>query len=90
MLAAHKQGVVAEAAFCAAVVLAAWMLSGGAGFAQDRRPNILLIVADDAGYADIGSFGSEIQHAQYRCPGLGRRPLHAVRGRAPHARRPAR
>ena len=25
------------------------------------RPNILLIVADDAGYADIGSFGSEIQ-----------------------------
>jgi arylsulfatase len=27
---------------------------------QEQRPNILLIVADDAGYADIGSFGSEI------------------------------
>lgn len=28
---------------------------------DDRRPNIILIVADDAGYADIGSFGSEIR-----------------------------
>ena len=26
----------------------------------DRRPNILLIVADDMGYSDLGSFGSEI------------------------------
>lgn len=29
--------------------------------AQEQRPNILLIVVDDAGYSDIGSFGSEIQ-----------------------------
>ena len=28
--------------------------------AAEQRPNILLIVADDAGYADIGSFGGEI------------------------------
>ncbi len=27
----------------------------------DERPNILLIVADDLGYADLGSFGSSIQ-----------------------------
>ena len=27
---------------------------------SDDRPNILLIVADDMGYSDIGSFGSEI------------------------------
>ncbi len=27
---------------------------------EDRRPNILLIVADDMGYTDLGSFGSEI------------------------------
>jgi arylsulfatase len=25
-----------------------------------KRPNILLIVADDLGYSDIGSFGGEI------------------------------
>ena len=25
-----------------------------------RRPNILLIVADDLGYSDIGAFGGEI------------------------------
>ncbi|MBX3584321.1 MAG: arylsulfatase [Rhizobiaceae bacterium] len=31
------------------------------GVAQERRPNVLLIVADDAGYSDIGSFGGEIQ-----------------------------
>ncbi len=28
--------------------------------ATDERPNILLIVADDLGYTDIGNFGSEI------------------------------
>ena len=26
----------------------------------DNRPNIILIVADDMGYSDIGSFGGEI------------------------------
>lgn len=35
-------------------------LAAGAADAQDERPNILLIVADDAGYSDIGSFGGEI------------------------------
>mgnify|MGYP002654679180 CR=1 FL=1 len=29
-------------------------------YAQDQRPNILLIVADDMGYADMGAFGGDI------------------------------
>ncbi len=43
-------------------VVAAGLLALGAGAveAQEERPNILLIVADDAGYSDIGSFGGEI------------------------------
>jgi arylsulfatase len=47
---------------------AVWLVSAGPASAQqtfkapaaDARPNILLIVADDAGYTDIGSFGGEI------------------------------
>lgn len=31
------------------------------GSATEARPNILLIVADDLGYSDIGSFGGEIE-----------------------------
>ena len=30
------------------------------GSALAQRPNILLIVADDLGYSDIGAFGGEI------------------------------
>ena len=55
------RGVVTTATLCAAVTLCASPLSSESRFAQDHRPNILLIVADDAGIADIGSFGSEIR-----------------------------
>lgn len=33
----------------------------GSQEAQDDRPNVLLIMADDMGYTDIGSFGAEIE-----------------------------
>jgi arylsulfatase A-like enzyme len=37
------------------------LLSGSLAFAEDKRPNILLIVADDLGYTDIGAYGGEIK-----------------------------
>lgn len=40
------------------VVLVACSLARG--LAADSRPNIIMIVADDMGYSDIGCFGSEI------------------------------
>lgn len=32
-----------------------------AAYAESQRPNVLLIVADDLGFTDLGSFGGEIQ-----------------------------
>ena len=36
------------------------LMAGGA-WGAGQRPNILLIVADDLGYSDLGAFGSEIE-----------------------------
>jgi arylsulfatase len=51
-------GMISAAGIAAAIGISA--LSASAASAEDDRPNILLIVADDAGYADLGSFGGEI------------------------------
>ncbi|HWW59140.1 MAG TPA: arylsulfatase [Sphingopyxis sp.] len=42
--------------------------------AKERRPNLLVIVADDLGYSDIGAFGGEI-----RTPNLDRLALAGIR-----------
>src|SRR3990167_3664823 len=36
------------------------LLAASNAVAADARPNILLIVADDLGYSDLGAFGGEI------------------------------
>jgi arylsulfatase A-like enzyme len=41
------------------VVVAAWLLAGWAAAAGPARPNVLLIVSDDQGYADTGFQGSK-------------------------------
>ncbi len=37
------------------------VMSAMQAHAQDTRPNFLLIVADDMGYSDLGSYGGEIK-----------------------------
>lgn len=51
----------------AAVLSGAWVLAGTAAEEQ-RPPNIILIVADNLGYGDIGPFGSKV----HRTPNLDR------------------
>ena len=56
-----RRGIASQAVAVLTTAIAAIIAYSAAALAQEQRPNILLIVADDAGYADIGSFGSEIQ-----------------------------
>ncbi|HWT44113.1 MAG TPA: arylsulfatase [Sphingopyxis sp.] len=57
--------------FAALIGAAATM---GPAQAKERRPNLLVIVADDLGYSDLGAFGGEI-----RTPNLDRLALNGIR-----------
>lgn len=46
--------------YTASIIAASMFVVAAASAAQDSRPNVLLIVADDMGYSDIGPFGGEI------------------------------
>ena len=42
------------------LVLMALLATNTSIYAQDNRPNIIMIIADDIGYEDLGSYGNEI------------------------------
>jgi arylsulfatase len=48
-------GVIVTLAGCADTAM-----EKGPGSAADQRPNVLLVVVDDVGWTDVGSFGGEI------------------------------
>ncbi|MBS0551731.1 MAG: sulfatase-like hydrolase/transferase, partial [Proteobacteria bacterium] len=54
----NRLAIIAAAAF--ALLSAAEAATPQAATNPGKRPNILLVVADDLGYSDIGAFGGEI------------------------------
>jgi arylsulfatase A-like enzyme len=54
--------IITSAALLVAGIAISVTGTGGTGVAaqQSKRPNLLLIVADDLGYSDLGSYGGEI------------------------------
>jgi arylsulfatase A-like enzyme len=53
---------------CTALVLTLPLVFDGAAAGDDTRPNVVLIVADDLGWADLGCYGSSF----HRTPNLDR------------------
>ena len=62
----------------AGVVVALVAPATGAAADPPRPPNIVIILGDDLGFADIGAFGSEIKTPQPRLPRGAGSPLHEL------------
>src|SRR4051812_50162324 len=60
------QGLLGAASALTIGACALLMPASGNAAAPDRRPNFLVIVADDLGFSDLGAVGGEI-----RTPNLG-------------------
>ncbi len=59
----------------AALVLCAWMPVCGGEAARDRPPNVVIILSDDQGYADVGCYGAK----GFETPNLDRMAEEGVR-----------
>jgi arylsulfatase len=57
------------------ILLASWCLTPAAISAEQRQPNIIVILADDLGYGDLGCYGSE----EIRTPHLDRMAAEGLR-----------
>src|SRR4051794_14329629 len=61
--------------FCSLIVAALVVLAAPAQSCAAERPNIVLILADDLGYGDLGCYG----HKKFKTPHLGRLAGEGVR-----------
>jgi len=53
--------IVCVTCFVWGVMMVGGVLALSANAAEDQRPNVILIMVDDMGFSDIGSYGGEIQ-----------------------------
>jgi arylsulfatase len=56
----NMQQAVKKAGFGTSIVALAFLISGPRCSASEQRPNVVLILADDSGFSDLGCYGGEI------------------------------